>query len=122
MAHRGGLSLSNIIWRIGRGRSSFLLPWGPTILLAVLGNHVAQSSNSMQCIVGHCLFSSFLLLAITMSVLPISNNCRYYHFGIFNLFRFMPLIQKSKYQFLLKLYPILYVIRDLHREHGPVSL
>jgi len=33
MAHRGGLSLSIIIWRIGGG---VLLPWGPKILLAAL--------------------------------------------------------------------------------------
>jgi len=36
MTHRGGLSLSIIIWRIGGGGPSFLLPWGPTILLAAL--------------------------------------------------------------------------------------
>jgi len=36
MTHRGGLSLSIIIWRIGRGGPSFLLPWGPNILLAAL--------------------------------------------------------------------------------------
>jgi len=29
MTHRGGLSLSIIIWRIGGERPSFLLPWGP---------------------------------------------------------------------------------------------
>ena len=36
MIHRGGHSLSIIIWRIGGGRPSFLLPWGPTILLAAI--------------------------------------------------------------------------------------
>ena len=36
MTHRGGLSLSIIIWRIGGGGPSFLLPWGPKILLAAL--------------------------------------------------------------------------------------
>ena len=37
MTHRGGLSLSIIIWRIvGRGGASFLFPWGPKILLAAL--------------------------------------------------------------------------------------
>ena len=36
MTHRGGLSLSIIIWRIGGGEASFLLPWGPKILLAAL--------------------------------------------------------------------------------------
>jgi len=36
MTHRGGLSLSVIIWRIGGGVASFLLPWGPKILLAAL--------------------------------------------------------------------------------------
>jgi len=36
MTHRGGLSLSIIIWRIGGGGPSFLLPWGPNILLAAL--------------------------------------------------------------------------------------
>jgi len=35
MTHHGGLSLSIIIWRIGGG-GSFLLPWGPNILLAAL--------------------------------------------------------------------------------------
>jgi len=35
MTHRGELRLSIIIWRIGRG-PSFLLPWGPKILLAAL--------------------------------------------------------------------------------------
>ena len=33
MTHRGGLSLSIIIWGSG---ASFLLPWGPKILLAAL--------------------------------------------------------------------------------------
>ena len=28
MTHRGGLSFSIIIWRIGGEGSSFLLPWG----------------------------------------------------------------------------------------------
>jgi hypothetical protein len=37
MTHRGGLSLSIIIWRIGGRGPSFLLPWGPKILLAALG-------------------------------------------------------------------------------------
>jgi len=37
MTHRGGLSLSIIIWRIGGGGPSFLLPWGPKIILAALG-------------------------------------------------------------------------------------
>ena len=36
MTQRGGLSLSIIIWRIGGGGPSFLLPWGPKILLAAL--------------------------------------------------------------------------------------
>ena len=36
MTHRGGLSLSIIIWRIGGGGPSFLLPWGPNIILAAL--------------------------------------------------------------------------------------
>jgi len=36
MTHRGGLSLSIIIWRIGGGGPSFLLPWGPNIILATL--------------------------------------------------------------------------------------
>jgi len=36
MTHRGGLSLSIIIWRIGGGGASFFLPWGPKILLAAL--------------------------------------------------------------------------------------
>jgi len=36
MTHREGLSLSIIIWRIGGGGGSFLLPWGPKILLAAL--------------------------------------------------------------------------------------
>jgi hypothetical protein len=36
MTHRGGLSLSIIIWRIGGEGPSFLLPWVPTILLAAL--------------------------------------------------------------------------------------
>jgi len=36
MTHRGGLSLSIIIWRIGGRGESFLLPWGPHILLAAL--------------------------------------------------------------------------------------
>jgi len=36
MTHRGGLSLNIIIWRIGGGGPSFLLPWGPKILLAAL--------------------------------------------------------------------------------------
>ena len=36
MTHCGGLSLSIIIWRIGGGGPSFLLPWGPKILLAAL--------------------------------------------------------------------------------------
>jgi len=36
MTHRGGLSLSIIIWRIGGGGPSFFLPWGPEILLAAL--------------------------------------------------------------------------------------
>jgi hypothetical protein len=37
MTHRGGLGLSIIIWRIGGGGgASFLLPWGPKILLAAL--------------------------------------------------------------------------------------
>ena len=36
MTHRGGLSLSIIIWRIGGEGPSFLLPSGPTILLAAL--------------------------------------------------------------------------------------
>jgi len=37
MTHRGGLSLSIIIWRIGGvGEASFLLPSGPKILLAAL--------------------------------------------------------------------------------------
>ena len=36
MTRRGGLSLSIIIWRIGRGGSSLLLPWGPKLLLAAL--------------------------------------------------------------------------------------
>jgi hypothetical protein len=31
MTHRGGLSLSIIMWRIERGGPSFLLPWGPKI-------------------------------------------------------------------------------------------
>ena len=29
MTHRGGLSLSNIIWRIGGGGPTLFLPWGP---------------------------------------------------------------------------------------------
>ena len=33
MTPRGGLSLSIIIWKIGGGGPSFLLPCGPTILL-----------------------------------------------------------------------------------------
>ena len=41
MTHRGGLSLSIIIWKIGGGGPSFLLPWGPKILLAAL--YVASS-------------------------------------------------------------------------------
>jgi len=36
MTHCGGLSLSIIICRIGGGGPSFLLPWGPKILLAAL--------------------------------------------------------------------------------------
>jgi hypothetical protein len=36
MTHRGGLSLSIIIWRIGGGEPSFLLPWGPRTLLAAM--------------------------------------------------------------------------------------
>jgi hypothetical protein len=36
MTHRGGLSLIIIIWRIGGGGPSFLLPWGPKILMAAL--------------------------------------------------------------------------------------
>jgi hypothetical protein len=36
MTHHGGLSLSIVIWRIGGGGPSFLLPWGPKILLAAL--------------------------------------------------------------------------------------
>jgi hypothetical protein len=36
MTHRGGISLSIIIWRIGGGGPSFLLSWGPQILLATL--------------------------------------------------------------------------------------
>jgi hypothetical protein len=36
MTHRGGLSLIINIWRIGGGGPSFLLPWGPNILLAAL--------------------------------------------------------------------------------------
>jgi len=36
MTHIGGLSLSIIIWRIGGGGPSFLLPSGPKILLAAL--------------------------------------------------------------------------------------
>jgi hypothetical protein len=40
MTHCGGLSLSIIIWRIGGGGQSFLLPWGPKILLAALSTHL----------------------------------------------------------------------------------
>ena len=36
MTHRGGLSLSIIIWRIGGGGPSFLFPWAPKIILAAL--------------------------------------------------------------------------------------
>ena len=36
MTHRGGLSLSIIIWRIGGWGPSFFLPLGPKILLATL--------------------------------------------------------------------------------------
>jgi hypothetical protein len=36
MTHRGELSLSIIIWRIGGGGPSFLLHWGPKIILAAL--------------------------------------------------------------------------------------
>ena len=36
MTHRGGLNLIIIIWRIGGGGPSFLLPWGPKILMAAL--------------------------------------------------------------------------------------
>ena len=36
MTHRGGFSLSIIILRIGGGGPSFLLPWGPKILLLAL--------------------------------------------------------------------------------------
>ena len=36
MTHRGGLSLSIIIWRIVGGGPSFRFPWGPKILLAAL--------------------------------------------------------------------------------------
>jgi len=36
MTHRGGFSLSIIIWRIGGGWPSLLLPWGPKIPLAAL--------------------------------------------------------------------------------------
>jgi hypothetical protein len=35
MTHRGGLSLSIIIWRIGGEGPSSLLPWGPKILLCL---------------------------------------------------------------------------------------
>jgi hypothetical protein len=31
MTHRGGLSLSIIIWRIGGGGPSCVLPWGPNM-------------------------------------------------------------------------------------------
>jgi hypothetical protein len=42
--HRGGLSLSINIWRSGGGGgASFLLPWGPKILLAALSLPVACS-------------------------------------------------------------------------------
>ena len=36
MTHRGGLSLSIIIWRIGGGKTSFLVPWGPKIVFPAL--------------------------------------------------------------------------------------
>ena len=38
MTHRDGLSLSIIIRRIGGGGASFLLPWGPKIILVALDN------------------------------------------------------------------------------------
>ena len=42
MTHCGGISVSIIIWVIGGGGPSFLLPWGPKILLAalVMGIHL----------------------------------------------------------------------------------
>jgi hypothetical protein len=46
MTHRGGLSLSIIIWRIGGGSQSFLLPWGPNILLVAI--HVTDYTQSIN--------------------------------------------------------------------------
>ena len=48
MTHRGGLSLSIIIWRIGGGWPSFVLPWDTNILLAALPIITDVSSNLDQ--------------------------------------------------------------------------
>jgi hypothetical protein len=50
MTHRGGLSLSIIIWRIEGGGPSFLLPWGPKILLAVLVLHKDNLMSKEKCL------------------------------------------------------------------------
>jgi hypothetical protein len=56
MTHRGGLSLSIIIWRIGGGGGAiFLLPWGPTSFLVALFTTVQQ-------LCPHSSFSLFMLL------------------------------------------------------------
>jgi hypothetical protein len=48
MTHRGGLNLSIIIWRIGGGGggASFLLPWGPKIILAPYINVRSDGSTA----------------------------------------------------------------------------
>jgi len=58
MTHRGGLSLSIIIWRMRGGEPSFLLLWGPNILLAAL---IITYDPKMLCTISLSRWSEILV-------------------------------------------------------------